>query len=191
MASLDGICKGDIVEIKCSKNCYDKVNEGIIDPIYNAQMQFQMYVVDVDRMYYAAFWDNQLKIINVFRDDEFLDEIMQKVEEFYQCMINFESPELVDCDYVIREDCYWKKAALHYSECNRMIKYYENEAAKFKQELINLSEGINTKGCGLSLCHVTRKGTLDYGRIFQENKIIDIEQYRKPSINNHRITIDK
>ena len=58
---------------------------------------------------------------------------------------------------------------------------------EIRQELIKESGEVNTKGFGLSLINVPRKGLIDYSQIPQLVGV-DLEQYRKPNSNSWRIS---
>ena len=66
------------------------------------------------------------------------------------------------------------------------IKELEKEEEEVRKQLIFLSGESNTKGAGISLCQIQRKGNVDYSKI-PELRGVDVEKYRKPAINSWRI----
>ena len=64
---------------------------------------------------------------------------------------------------------------------------YRIHKEDLRKQLIFLSGESNSRGSGISLCQVVRKGNVDYAKI-PELKGIDLEKYRKGSISSWRIT---
>ena len=98
-------------------------------------------------------------------------------------MQNFESPDLLDRDYVYHSDARWAQLAQRLKE----IKVLQAEEEKIKKELIEMAAGQNSMGGGIRLSKCMRKGSVDYGKIplLQE---IDLEPYRKKSTTYWRIS---
>jgi hypothetical protein len=67
------------------------------------------------------------------------------------------------------------------------IKELQKQEEELRKELIFLSGESNSKGAGISLCQVVRKGSVDYSKI-PELKEVDLDKYRKDSISSWRIT---
>jgi hypothetical protein len=67
-------------------------------------------------------------------------------------------------------------------------KNLEIEEQGLRNELIYMAAETNTKGSGISLCQVHRKGNVAYENI-PELKGVNLDLYRKPAINNWRITV--
>ncbi len=90
MASLDGIssCGKHVVEIKCpSKKYHDMAKHGILPPHYIAQLQHQMWVCDIDSMYYYSFDGSEGVSVPVARNPCYLDMLIQREEIFYDCLV--------------------------------------------------------------------------------------------------------
>lgn len=91
MASLDGIssCGKYVVEIKCpGKKTHEIALSGKIPDYYYPQLQHQMYVCDVDEMYYYSFDGMNGVVVVVVRDDEFIEKMIVAEKHFYDCIIN-------------------------------------------------------------------------------------------------------
>jgi len=90
MASLDGIspCGKYILEIKCpgAKHHATAVN-GKIPNHYYPQLQHQMYVCDVDLVYYFSFDGFDGVKVEVRRDDNYIQYMIEEEKKFYDCMI--------------------------------------------------------------------------------------------------------
>ncbi len=190
MASLDGIseCGKFIVEIKCpGKKDHDLALQGKVPNHYYPQLQHQMYVADVQFAYYFSFDGADGVIIEVERDEEYIKKMMIEEKKFYECLNNNIPPEPSESDYVQRQDDLWNHSATLWKEIQEDLKKLEKKSEQVKAELIRLSEESNTKGAGISLFQVQRKGNVDYTKI-PELKGIDLDKYRKATTNSWRLT---
>ncbi len=106
MASLDGISSDHkhIVEIKCSNFLFRNAQQNVIPESYKCQMQFQMAVTDLDHCFYFVYWNKAYVSIRVERDQDFIDEMIPKMYEFWQCLQNLEFPKGYNEDRFIRND---------------------------------------------------------------------------------------
>lgn len=88
-ASFDGMTiEGDaIVEIKCpGKKDHDLALEGKVPEKYIPQLQHQMYVAGVNYSYYYSFDGQRGVIVEVPIDQEFIEKMIEKEFEFWQCL---------------------------------------------------------------------------------------------------------
>lgn len=190
MASLDGIDDTGqiVVEIKCPGEKDHAISfSGKVPDHYYPQLQHQMYVCDVDEMYYFSFDGIDGVTVKVKRDDEYIEKMIAEEKKFYQCLINKTPPELEESDYIERSDILWEQCASNWISVSSQIKDLEKEEEELRKQLIFLSGESNTKGAGISLCQVNRKGNVDYSKI-PELKGIDLDKYRKQASNSWRIT---
>lgn len=189
MASLDGLGSTGTcaVEIKCSKNIYEKAKNGIIDDMYKCQVQWQMYITDLKSMYFAAYWNEEIVIIEVKRDDDFLNEIMPKVEEFYRSMLEFSPPQATDKDYVVKDDGAWFFMANEWKRTKAMLKELEAREEEERQALIDMCGGLSSYGAGVKISKCVKKGNVIYKNI-PELASIDLEKYRSKPSTYYRIS---
>jgi putative phage-type endonuclease len=190
MASLDGIseCGKYIVEIKCPGSKDHAIAlQGKVPDHYYAQLQHQMWVCDVEKMHYFSFDGTDGLAVVVLRNDEYIEKMIAEEFKFYQCIINDIEPESSENDYIERDDSLWKQFSSQWISINCQIKELQKQEEEIRNQLIFLSGKSNCKGNGISLCQVQRKGNVDYSKI-PELKGIDLEKYRKDSINSWRIT---
>ena len=85
-ASLDGITlKGDLaVELKLANLAdHTLAKTGEVPQKYYGQLQHQMEVLGLDEIHYASYHKNELEIVPVFRDERYINELLEKEEEFY------------------------------------------------------------------------------------------------------------
>jgi len=192
MASLDGITdNGDIiVEIKCPGQIDHEIAlNGEIPKHYIPQLQHQMYVCDRTWMYYYSFDGKDGVIVKSNRDDVFIEKMVKAEKEFYQCLIENTPTEPSEKDFHVRNDPLWVKKAMRWQEVNSSIKQLQKEEEELRNSLIDLSGNSNVMGAGISLCHVQRKGAIDYSKI-EFLKDIDLELYRKEPTTCCRISTE-
>jgi len=190
MASLDGLddSSGAILEVKCpGDKDHSTAKQGKVPSHYYPQLQHQMYVAGVQKAYYFSFDGMDGVIVEVKRDDEYVQKMLEEERKFYECLINRTPPEPIEGDYVERDDALWDECATRWKEIVRSIKELERDEEDARKQLVFLSGESNTRGAGISLCQVQRKGAVDYSKI-EVLRGIDLDQYRKGSINSWRIT---
>ena len=189
MASLDGIDieHKNAVEIKCpGEEDHRMALDGVVPEKYYPQLQHQMVVTNLDMIYYFSYRGKSSKIIQVGKDEEYIQKMLPKEREFYRCMQEFEAPNLCDRDFLTRDDDIWVCTVQKWKDINEKLKELESEQEELKDALIIMSAGKNTKGGGITLSKIYRKGNIDYKDI-PELKELNLEKYRKPSTEMWRL----
>jgi putative phage-type endonuclease len=190
VASLDGISDDGqvVVEIKCNgaKN-HELALDGIVPNYYYAQMQHQMEVVGGDNVHYFSFDGEKGVVIEVPRNDEYIQRMIIAEKEFYQCMMDFSPPPQEYKEMTSKE---WFSAVNNWKHVDSQIKFLEDQREDLKNSLIAMTEGISSKGGGIKLCKEIRKGGVDYKNI-PELSDVDLEKYRKKPIEFWKIIQDK
>jgi putative phage-type endonuclease len=95
IASLDGIdAEGKfIAEIKCpNRKDHIMAQEGKIPDKYYPQLQHQLEVCQLDVNYYFSFDGKEGALVKVFRDDVFIQKMLQRENEFWECLQEFRAP---------------------------------------------------------------------------------------------------
>jgi putative phage-type endonuclease len=190
MASLDGMsaCREYAVEIKCpGEKDHAKALEGKVPDHYYPQVQHQLYVTGLEEMFYYSFDGTDGVTLTVKRDEKYIQNMVEEEYIFYQCLVNKIPPDPSENDYLERDDDLWQKCASEWKCVVDEIKSLEKQEEDLRSQLIFLSAESNTKGGGISLCHVNRKGNVDYSKI-PELKNVNLDIYRKPSSSSWRIT---
>lgn len=190
MASLDGISPGRdiIVEIKCPGEAdHITASEGKVPSKYYPQLQHQMACANVVKAHYFSYRDGNFHLVEVARDEEFINDLLVKEREFFKCMQDFKAPEMHAKDYVERLDEEWHQACETWRERDAQLKEAKLLEAEAKARLIHLSNGISTVGYGVKATKFARKGAVDYGKI-PEIEGVDLEQYRKKPTVMWRVT---
>lgn len=94
IASLDGFNSEQkkAVEIKCGKKSFSQAKKGIIPEYYKCQMQHQMFVCELDMIYYYCFNGKVGITIEHKRDDNFIQNMIECEKRFYKCLIDLVEP---------------------------------------------------------------------------------------------------
>jgi putative phage-type endonuclease len=187
MASFDGLSEsGEVaVEIKCpGREDHEKAMDGIIPEKYIPQLMHQMEVAGIQSMFYFSFNERSSRILQIEKDENFIKKMIDKEKAFWDCMQNLEAPELVEKDYIRREDEEWAQLAKEWIEISKI----EDRKEQIRKKLIALSGKSNSMGAGIKLSKIPRKGNVDY-KVIPELIGIDLERYRKGTIETYRIGV--
>lgn len=187
LSSFDGISEdGKIaVEIKCpGYEDHTMAMDGIIPEKYVPQLQHQMEVAGIQSMFYFSYSEKSYKILEIERNDTYIKDMIHKEQKFWDCMQNWKEPELIDRDYIKRNDPEWNQLAKRLIEISNL----EEEKEMIRKRLIEISGNSNSMGAGITLSKFMRKGNVDYKAIPQL-KEVDLEKYRKGTIETYRIGI--
>ena len=92
-SSLDGYnFNGDLCEIKCiNKKDHEKSIKKIVPSQYLAQLQHQIFVCEADKVLYVSYYpehENTLVMFDVYRDEKYIEKLLNKEKKFYNCLIN-------------------------------------------------------------------------------------------------------
>lgn len=182
-ASLDGISDDGkiLVEIKCPRN---QIQGAEVPMIHYPQLQHQMYVCEAEKMYYFSYLPHDSVMIEIVRNDEYIEKLIQVETEFWDCVQNLTPPPSA---YETKEDPLSCKAALHYRELDDKLKALEKEHAAAKEILIKIGDGKPYRCQGITVGKVVRKGNVDYASIVKEHNI-DVEPFRKKPVEYWRIS---
>lgn len=189
IASLDGVnfLYTKAVEIKCpGKADHEMAMSGKVPEKYYAQLQHQIEVLGLDVIHYFSFNPISCKLIEINRDQPYIDKLLIEAAKFYECMQKKEPPPLVDRDYTVMGDEEWLRAASGLLLAKKLRQQYEEKEVAARKELIALARQRNCCGGGIKMSKSIRRGSIDYSLI-NEIKEIDLEQYRKPSSEVWRI----
>lgn len=192
-ATLDGYNEKEsvLVEIKCpSAKTHALAKQGKVPDHYYPQVQHQLAVTGFGLAYYVSFDGQDGAVVEVPRNDKYIDTLLSEEYKFFECMTDLTPPGLTEADWVdmdINKD--WQEISEQYKKVNGLIKELEEEEEFLRSQFILFSEGRNAKGCGIRLTKCLTKGNIDYTKI-PELKNINLEQYRKPSYTKWRTTVD-
>lgn len=193
IASLDGydldarVC----AEIKCpGEKDHQLAVDGKIPPKYMPQLQHQLYVTGLNKMYYFSYGENNAYpvILECTRDDEYIANMLLEEEKFYRCMLSKTPPALTERDYVERTEEDFCAISILYCRLKMEIAKLQEQEERTKEKLIELAGGQNCTVGALKISQITRQGSVDYSKI-KELHGVDLNQYRKPASSYTSITI--
>ena len=171
-ASLDGIdVFGNIVvEIKCpnKEDHFVALNKKVPNK-YFPQVQHQLAVTDLDKMYYFSYDGSKGVIVEVKRDQQYIDELLAKEEEFWGLVVTQTPPELTDKDYNDKaQDPEWIKIAEEWERAKENRVSMEIAEKYAREKLIALSKGKNARCNKFILTKSICKGSVDYQKAIDE-----------------------
>lgn len=189
MASLDGFVMNKFIplEIKTA-NAEDHflAKNGQVPAKYYPQVQHQLACVNLDLLHYFSYRDGDFSLVEVGRDNAYINKLYFKEAEFWDLVLNLEAPELTDRDCIENKDPEWSKLAQEWIYLTNCLSALEEKQSNCKDALIIKSNGQNIKGDGIRLTKIKRKGSVDYRKIPELMKV-DLEKYRKPPTEAWRI----
>lgn len=186
MASMDGIPidGGDRkdVEIKVPGNSdHELALQGLIPDKYYPQLQHQMCVRGKDKMDYFSWNEESNALIEVARDQVYIDAMLDLQRQFHTHMTDGTPPPLTDRDYVDRNDDEWAELELQLLAAQMDRKAAESEEKRIKKLLEQLAGEHNVRGRYTKFTRVVTIGRVNYDSI-PELQGVDLNQYRgKPS----------
>jgi len=193
IASLDGlsICEEFALEIKCpGREDHLSALQGVIPKKYFPQLQHQLAVTGLPVIYYYSYDGQNNACIEVPRDEEYIDKLIEEELIFYKCMLTCTPPELSECDYNIRTDTEWRGAANGWHESKQQLAEAVLYEKTMRESLIQLCQSRNSKGGGVKVQKIMRQGSVQYSEI-AELKGIDLDKYRKLASESWRISLDE
>lgn len=190
MASLDGLSfdRKTAVEIKnvCEAD-HETAKSGVVPEKYFPQVQHQLAVLGLPSLHYFSFRKGDFALIDVLRDDKYLDILYGSEKAFWDLVLNFKEPELSANDYQKFCSQEWETMANDWKETNQRLKDLTAREKECRQALIKLAGDGNATGAGIKLTKSIRKGTVDYSKI-PELDGVDLDQYRKEPVVAWRLT---
>ena len=190
MASLDGLSIDRKIAVEIKNVCeadHEIAKLGVIPEKYIPQVQHQLSVLGIDMMHYFSYRKGDFALIEVKRDDKYIDRMCSMEKDFWDLVTNFKEPELSDRDFVVHDSLEWTTAAIEWRSVTTQINALEEREKECRETLVKLSDGHNSIGSGLKLTRTCRKGTVDYTRI-QELQGVCVDNYRKDPVISWRFT---
>lgn len=194
IASLDGISgnRNKICEIKCGQKSYELAKSYIIPDYYIYQIQWQMFVSDVDRCHYFCYRNDGENIeICVDRNNDLIKKMIPAAEMYLWYLDTITPPPFTDLDYEDRSgDVHWEYLCESYAHADNQEKMGKGTKERIREQMIQYSNGRNIKGSWSKFTKVVTKGRVDYSKVPIPPEI-DLEQYRGPETVSYRITVNK
>lgn len=209
-ASLDGYNEkykeGLEIKVTSDKNL-KLVKAGQIPPLYKAQVQWQIYVadlkknnfyvvkVDTDESGTEQIVDEALAV--VYRDDAYINDLVKKADEFWQCVTTQTPPPLSDrdCKNLTGQEARKDFAELRYlkiklDEKKAEVKEYEKAFKVLRDQCLKHCDHTITACEGIKIHKVFRKGSIDMDKMSDEEKL-KFEKYRKQDSVSYRVSLVK
>lgn len=179
-ASLDGISLDEkmIVEIKCaSKEVHEMAKQKKLPEYYEAQIQHQMSVCGLDQAYYFSFHDNKGVVVEVKRNQAFIDDMCEKEEKFWKKhILQKEAPDLSNKDYLEVKVPEGEALLADYFSLCEQEKTLGKRKDDIKSKIINFSPSQNFILNGTKV-YQTQTASYDTKKMREEG--INIEIYKK------------
>lgn len=191
-ASLDGIsdCGQYLLEIKSQD--IEKIKANGIPEHHMYQMQHQLLCTDntAKVCFYVSICGDDIHVIEVFPDDEWRKNYLDKAKEFWKSVIFFEPPDMSKKDYKdMSEESLWSFHAVQYKNISEQLKKLEKEKEYYKDELVKLCGDDSCFGSGIKVIKKITKGRIDYDMV-PELSGVELDKYRKPSTSSWAIMMD-
>lgn len=191
-ASLDGYNakEGRVIEIKLANvDDHECASSGNVPVHYYPQLQHQMLVAGVSRMYYYSYRPNGSVLLEVKRDNDYCNRLLDTEFKFWDRLQACEAPEMTDKDYFRQDSDEWIYLAKMAIETQNCIKMQEAVLEECKTALERLAEGKSCVGGGIKFAKTTRRGVIDYKAIPELEKV-NLEHYRKAPSTFYRLMKD-
>ncbi|KAA0946339.1 hypothetical protein PVE_P0364 (plasmid) [Pseudomonas veronii 1YdBTEX2] len=176
-ASFDGYNGFDAipVEIKCpGDTAHSLALKGVVPPEYYDQLQQQMFVAEANYSHYYSFDGEKGVLLKVPRNQKRIDEILVAVQDFWN--------RLQTGKWGTDE---WVVAAAAWRSANHNLQLAEEQEETARALLVSLMPpGLKRhEGSGVSVSLSSRKGNIDWRRLFADHGITmtedQLNQYRK------------
>jgi len=197
----NGMC---LVEVKCPygiRNEYPNAAAYLAKaPEYLDQMQWQMLISDIYACMFVVWTTQGISTKEIISSVSHQERLIAAAAEFQRELdailadpekqARFLEDKKSKKDYAIeRSDAEYTEAAAFYRNASMKLAEAQAVADEAKQALIDLTEGLNVKGCGVSIIHSTRAGAVDY-KLVPELKGVNLDDYRKPATATVTVKVD-
>ena len=174
-ASLDGLSPdgNTVLEIKkANKEDHALALEGKVPEKYYPQCQYILMVTDLPVLHYFSSPAKGGKgiVVMVERNQAYLqNELMPKVVEFWNRVVNLEPPPLSERDFLnMDEDAQWCETVSKWKEAKDTLLQVECREKELREGLIALSKGRNVRSTKASLTKCMVQGRIDYDQAFKD-----------------------
>ena len=178
IASLDGYSPDLLLEIKNpGREAHDAAKAGEIPRHYYAQVQHQMYCAGVFKAAYASYFEDDLVVVEVDYDREFMVDALKHLEFFKACVDNRTPPEPTAEDRVEVDDQGLLALAENYVALSKEAQSIEKRKKAISAAIKTMLKHPKVKVGDYHVSLTKRKGNVDYKAV-PELKGVDLEPYR-------------
>jgi putative phage-type endonuclease len=167
-ASLDGYNseRKTIAEFKtANKDDHLITISGKVPEKYWPQVQGQMEVVGADHLLYCSYHAGDLEVLKVQKDEEYCSVMMEKAEEFWECVVLEVPPEGYVC---MKGDETWNHTAEELKSIRGLMKALKEQDDDLMEKLKGLSKGCSAKGSKVFLHRQECVGSIKYGEAIKD-----------------------
>lgn len=206
-ASLDGWDESSntAVEIKqANADDHKTACSGDVPTHYYPQVQWQMFVCDLQHIHYASRHKGDIQLIEVARDDDYITKCLEAAAEFRDYLDKMIAPPMHDRDHSeIDVDDNFLKLAAEFREVESLLKSQYAPLKKrrddLKKALCEYTDDGNSVGGGITFTRVVPEPKPDYKSLwedlcarFPEVAAYGIpDTYIKESIGYWKLTLEK
>lgn len=191
MASLDGLSMGGdiIVEIKnANKLDHEMARNGKIPEKYYPQLQHQLDSLPGSVLHYWSFNNNEGVLVEVERDEGYIKDLIAAEGEFWQKVLNYESPEATEKDYVeFVNDEDWANLVFEAKEIQSIESELKKRKEANRRAIKDKCRGRSAIGNGAVFTRSIVKGKIDYENI-PELQNVDLSPFRKAPTERWSLT---
>lgn len=195
ISSLDGydLETETLLEVKWGREAYEMLRdlkESLMPTTYEYQIQWHMYVARHYKLHYVAgeSLPEKIQLLIVYEEEELTERMEDAALEFLNYMDTMTPPPLTERDHIDRTgDKYLEELLNRYEINNLSIKSIEDDQEMLREKILEYCEKKNTFTKNGKVTRVISKGRVDYD-IIPELKGIDLDKYRKPSVESYKIT---
>jgi len=166
-ASLDGIdIDGKVlVEIKCpNRNDHLTAVGKKVPEKYIPQCQHYLEVTGLSGMYYFSFDGTNGVVVEVARDEKYIQNLLAEEKQFWDMVLNKIPPEKIARDIQEIDSLEWELLSEEWKETSVTLSQFEEKEKSLREQLIKASNGISSRGNGISLSFSDVSGGVDYKR---------------------------
>ena len=159
----------------------------------NAQLQHQMLVTGAEKIMLVVYDSeaDRIATLEVLQDRPYQYELRRKWAEFWSYYSEGKLPPAMDGDVIdLSGDDILEDEVRRYLDVKRELAAVTKEEKKLRKEIEALANGNSIYCAGLQVDRITRKGSVDWRAIQQDEQLSDrmIERYRKPSSVFYKFT---
>lgn len=190
-ASLDGmdIEETMAVEFKCPNQADHLValNKKIPEK-YIPQVQHQLLVTGLPGMYYCSFDGQDGVIVEVARDDSYIESMFSEEKKFWDMVNSKTPPALTERDFIPMDtNQEWIKLCSKWRKAKRLADRTKEKEQEIRDQMLMLCKGRNAQGNGLKISRSRVEGHVNWAKLRQDYPDVPIDQYRKNSYDKWSI----
>lgn len=177
LASLDGVdyTKEITFEAKvCDKETFEKVKNNEIPYKFYVQCQIGMACTGLHLCVLGAHNPSyrDFAFQTILRDQSEIDKYLEAAKSFKFCVDNLVAPNFTEKDMVPIEETEELKSIVHeYVECRHFLSTFQDIEKRLKNEIVERAGKRNASGCGIKVIKVTKRGSINYEKLFQDLKV--------------------